>query len=84
MTALLRISPARPLLASLRCGCGARFEANVKTVPVFRELPCCQGCWDRLNRLRAAIGLPEWGRPPCYPGDYQPNGEPDAVSCQRP
>ena len=63
------------LWADLTCGCGARFVADPLTVPFFhlqgqKGHPCCRPCWDRRAVLRKAQGLPEQGRPRCYPDDY--------------
>lgn len=69
-------SPVR-LWAVLVCGgCGHRFTADPHTVPCFTRLggpaPACLDCWDRRNRLRAALGHPVQERPAAYPQDWGP------------
>jgi hypothetical protein len=61
----------RPLFAALVCGgCGRPFTANARTVPCFKGVPACRGCWDRVNGLRVRLGYGAWDRPDCYPSDY--------------
>jgi hypothetical protein len=64
--------------AEQRCGsCGRMFTADPKSLPLFGtsdggQHGICLSCWDRRNRLRAAIGEPASARPMCYPEDYPP------------
>lgn len=64
------------LWADLRCGgCGKHFVAEPDRVPCFQppehpKMPVCLTCWDRRAILRARLGLPQQGRPSCYPSDY--------------
>lgn len=64
------------LWADLTCGsCGRHFTAEPYKVPCFQppgkpNMPCCLACWDRRAVLRALAGLPDQGRPACYPSDY--------------
>lgn len=52
------------LLARVRCGgCGQPFDANVRTVPQWRDQPCCRTCWDKVNALRLRAGLEPWEAP---------------------
>lgn len=68
--------PAVPLWAAGACGgCGQDFTHDPRRVPVLagqlgRPMPTCRVCWDRRNLLRTSLGLPEEGRPWCYPEDY--------------
>ncbi len=70
------------LWAEFRCGgCGSPFTADPSAVPMFAtgtggKWPCCLPCWDRRNRLRAALGYQAEGRPPAYPQDYPQGGVP--------
>jgi hypothetical protein len=75
------VHPACPVRVwvQFQCGsCGRDFDADPNRVPTFTtrlgKWAMCAACWDRRNRLRAAIGEPPQGRPPCYPGDYPPPG----------
>jgi hypothetical protein len=59
-------------------GCGTMFTADPDRVPCFTtamgKFGICRPCWDRRNRLRAAGGMPQDGRPACYPGDLEAAG----------
>jgi hypothetical protein len=69
---LLTRAPGIPQLATMMCGgCGGQFAGNPATVMVLNRWPCCLTCWEKRGYLRSRMGLPEQGRPPCYPEDYQ-------------
>lgn len=53
-----------PLWVGVRCGgCGQSFTANARSVPNWKGEPACKPCWDRVNRLRASLGLEVWEAP---------------------
>ena len=52
------------LLVALVCGgCRGEFEANVYSVPKFKDAPACRSCWDLINTRRAQLDLPMWEAP---------------------
>jgi hypothetical protein len=66
----------RPVWVRLRCGgCRQRFVGNQHSVPVWQDLPCCRGCWRRVNLIRRSAGMPEWDTPE----DAYPGADPDQV-----
>lgn len=75
---LLRPLHARrtPLWVDLRCGCcGTGFVGNAYSVPQYRDVSACRGCWRRLNLLRRQANLPDWDTPE----DAYPGADPDQV-----
>lgn len=53
-----------PIWVPLSCGgCGTPFTGNARSVPQWRDAPCCPTCWGRINDLRVRVGMQPWDTP---------------------
>lgn len=53
-----------PIWVQLSCGgCSRGFTGNARSVPQWRDAPCCPTCWARINDARRRLGLLPWDTP---------------------